>query len=315
MLSFNCSAIWYLMGVFNMKIHLAFVVFSGFLISGCDGDKDINKVKSYVFSDIDNSRDLGTVMSHRDACKSGEWHSEVDRSGRKIVTYSCVLDHEMINNMLSAELERTRNDQILKYSKEIEQLDRYDSIVKDAYGAALSNLAAIQSEYDELKNPDGSISPELRSKIDLMKSADSESLMERRAGLPYDADDAVASLSSVFEYVDLYSGQDIEKAKGILSNSYNDYIKKSSSERDRNIGIINKAKGSGVSFGLKSAGSDIYFSSNPSSEQPVSFVGMKYTFNNNGRETSTTNGSLVYVYNGREMSYIKAFATAYLINR
>ncbi|HDS7984565.1 TPA: hypothetical protein QH612_005729, partial [Klebsiella pneumoniae] len=149
----------------------------------------------------------------------------------------------------------------------------------------------------------------------LMKSADSESLMERRAGLPYDADDAVASLSSVFEYVDLYSGQDIEKAKGILSNSYNDYIKKSSSERDRNIGIINKAKGSGVSFGLKSAGSDIYFSSNPSSEQPVSFVGMKYTFNNNGRETSTTNGSLVYVYNGREMSYIKAFATAYLINR
>ncbi len=40
---------------------------------------------------------------------------------------------------------------------------------------------------------------------------------ERRAGLPYDADDAVASLSSVFEYVDLYSGQDIEKAKGILS--------------------------------------------------------------------------------------------------
>ncbi|MCP6570801.1 hypothetical protein NL494_26845, partial [Klebsiella pneumoniae] len=84
---------------------------------------------------------------------------EVDRSGRKIVTYSCVLDHEMINNMLSAELERTRNDQILKYSKEIEQLDRYDSIVKDAYGAALSNLAAIQSEYDELKNPDGSISP------------------------------------------------------------------------------------------------------------------------------------------------------------
>jgi hypothetical protein len=55
-------------------------------------------------------------------------------------------------------------------------------------------------------------------------------------------------------------------------------------ERDRNIGIINKAKGSGVSFGLKSAGSDIYFSSNPSSEQPVSFVGMKYTFNNNGRK-------------------------------
>lgn len=298
-----------------MKVYLPFVISIGFLVSACDGNKDIDKVKSYVFSEIDNSRDLGTVMSHRDACKSGEWGSEVDSSGRKIVTYSCDIDYEKINSIFSNELENSRNDDISKYTKDIEQLNKYENIVKDVYSSSLSNLSSIKSEYDELKNPDGSISPELKSKIDLMRSADAESLKSKWGPLPYDEDDAVQSLASVFQYADLYSQKGIDEANGMLLKTYNDYMKESSSERNGDINNISEAKKRKLFINLSSAKSIIYFSSNPSLEQPVSFIGMKYIFNNNGKETSTTDGSLIDIYRGREVGYIKTIITIYLINR
>lgn len=292
------------------------LVLGVFLLSGCDGGKDIEKVKDYVFSDLDNSRTVGTVMAHRYGCTNGKWSSEVDSSGRKLVAFSCDVDIGKINDYFNSLKDKNVvlfKSKLDKYQAEVNEQNKQKRVVDSIYKAANSNLDTILADYNEMakygsNNADGFVlSSDQKSKIDTVKIADYENLRSMRAGLTSNSENAADSLMDSFSESDLNSSDNIKNEKISLSLIYSAYIKELPNLYKNEIEYFNNQINRKSSINLTSGKSVVYFSSNPSTNDPVSFLEMKYNLRNNGDDINTTGGDLASLYNGGEIRSLEIF--------
>lgn len=300
-----------------MKKKLLFLIVTIFL-SGCDGNNEIKKVKDHVFPEIDTSRTIGTVMEHREGCKDGRWNRDTDSSGRVIVSYSCKIDTKQINDVFNNSNNKKvakYNEQLNYYNQEISNEKKYNAIVRSLYSTTLSNLDQILAEYKvmaEHSNPDtdeSGLTTEKKERLALMKDADYESLKDRITGIGRmsSSERAAEDILRSFSISNVNSEEGINMAKEAINRIYTEYEDEIKNLYKVKIEALKEQINKKNPIDVTLAESTVYFSSNPSKEDPVSFVGIKYNIKNNGDEIVTSGGSLTNLYNGKELRVIEEF--------
>jgi len=297
------------------------------LLTGCGDSDNISKVKNHVFQNIDSSRTIGTLMEHRDACKKGSWSEKKDDLGKNIVTYKCDIDYKKIN----ATFDRLYNQEIESLNKNIEKENQrrereisqyaYVEKVKEQVLVAASDLYKIAHRY---KEPDVTYhnghanenEDDVKNNINVMSEYSKARKIEISKlynQLPSD-EKYPATKRYLKEMIDCIPDSVffMEKEYGDISNNLNrillNYKENATSYSDSIIkeskAKIEKYKQNPIS--LSEGESEISFSANPSTTNPVSVVAYKYHFKNHGRDiNSDMDVNLPIIYSGNEMLRLK----------
>ncbi len=191
---------------------------STFILLGCDGasaSENQSIVKSQILSNIDSTRTFGTVLEHRQRCKSFKWEDGIDEQGRQTVTYTCDMSASASNEIWQGEMTQFANGYASLIESARLSIERYN----EGCVARGSDPYCFKEEPDTSKLKDGlSIAKKMsETKITKVKQviiwsvlADTEYPVQlRSAKYYYDFDNNSQSWAT-------------QKGDGLLRDIYND---------------------------------------------------------------------------------------------